>query len=394
MRMLYGKQLPDTKRIQELGLLAVKIGQVYALRPDFLTPEKCLALSSLYRNATVSNTTDVSKLLRQDAPNLMANLSSFDDVPFASASVGQVHRATLRGGEAVAVKLLKADVADSFRADVASVKRLFRIATILYPKLSGVANPVELIGQIEKMTVAELDLRNEVAGYTTLRTIRDEGMKHYDLSMVHFPHVFEELSNERSLVAEYLPYPTMDELLSRGELSYEHLLLFFRAHGYFMYAAGVFHGDIHPGNIMVAPNGNFYFLDAGYISHVSDRLRLGLARFFDALCRYDFARAAAGLHAMSDVQLAPEAYAAYEKGFLSLYDGFADKTAEQMSLTKKMMETIRHGVLSGMRFSEGMFDIIKSHMYLDGMVLRAHPQAKLLADMVPAIDELKPMIGI
>ena len=61
----------------------------------------------------------------------------------------------------------------------------------------------------------------------------------------------------------------------------------------------------------------------------------------------------------------------------------------QVSLTKKMMQTIRLGVLSGMSFDEGMFDIIKSLMYLDGMVIRANPDAVLLRDMRRFIDDFK-----
>ncbi len=391
---LYGPGMPDIQHIQKLGLLAVKIGQVYALRPDFLSAEKCATLTALYRGATQSSLFDPQATLSHYAPALKASLAAFEEQPFASASVGQVHRAMLKTGEAVIVKIIKGMNAASFRRDVHRVRRLFRIASLFYPKLTGVANPAELLTQIEHMTLAELDLRNEAAGYRTLAKIRDEGTKKFDLSMIRFPKVYEQYTTEQVLVAEYLPYPTMDELLIKGTLSYQTLISFFRAHGYGMYAAGIFHGDIHPGNIMVAPDGGFYFLDAGYIGTASDHLRLGLARFFDALCRYDFVRAAAGLHAMSDVRLSDDAYVRYEKGFLKLYDGFADKTARDMSLTRKMMETIRHGVLSGMQFSSGIFDIIKSHMYLDGMVLRVNPEAKLLADMVPAIDELKSLLGI
>jgi ubiquinone biosynthesis protein len=72
-----------------------------------------------------------------------------------------------------------------------------------------------------------------------------------------------------------------------------------------------------------------------------------------------------------------------------LYADFKNTTVAQVSLTKKMMQTIRLGVLSGMQFEEGMFDIIKSLMYLDGMVLRVNPQAVLLKDMRRFIDDFR-----
>jgi ubiquinone biosynthesis protein len=64
-----------------------------------------------------------------------------------------------------------------------------------------------------------------------------------------------------------------------------------------------------------------------------------------------------------------------------------------VSLTRKMMDTIRLGVLCGMEFEEGMFDIVKSLMYMDGMVLRVNPQAVLLRDIRPFIEEFKAHIA-
>jgi ubiquinone biosynthesis protein len=96
---------------------------------------------------------------------------------------------------------------------------------------------------------------------------------------------------------------------------------------------------------------------------------------------------------MADRSISGKSFSDFEKKFLVLYANFAGKTVSQVSLTKKMMQTIRLGVLSGMHFDEGMFDIIKSLMYLDGMVIRANPDAVLLHDMRSFIDEFKGLIG-
>jgi ubiquinone biosynthesis protein len=386
---LFGPGLPNVDRIQKLGLLAVKIGQLYAVRPDFLSEDKCRALAVLYRKAERSTVANARALLHEDAPDLAEALASFDEVPSASASIGQVHKATLKMGEKVAIKLVKGDVVEGFRDDVRRAKHLFSLVSYFYPKLRGVANPVELIGEIEQMTLAELDLRHEVAGYRLLAEIRDKGSTLFDLKRAKFPHVYEAFCGERVLVTEFIDAPTMDEMIDEGTLRYEQLLEFFRIHGYFMYEAGIFHGDIHPGNIMIGHDGSFYFLDAGYIGRVGERIRINLFHFFDALSWYDFPKAAHFLAKMSETELSPAIYKTFEADFLALYEGFEGKTVGEVSLTKKMMQTIRMGVLAGMNFPTGMFDVVKSHMYLDGMVLRVNPQAKLLEDMRPFIDEFK-----
>ena len=393
LHTIYAGSEPDIEYIQRLGLLAVKIGQVYALRPDFLDDQRCRVLARLYSNTTSLPPEDSVALICSYAGNqFLDNFSSFNPQPFASASIGQVHRAVLKTGEQVAVKIVKKDYTKTFRRDAANVRRLFKFAVFFYPRLRGVANPVSLLREIEKMTLSELDLRNEAAGARELKAIYEASKDRFDLSRLKFRHVYEELSSENILVTEYADGPTLDQLLSRGELDYASLLELFHIHGFFMFCIGTFHGDIHPGNL-VLKDGSFYFLDTGYIGRVPERMRKNLFYFFEALSAYDYAASARCLNAMAERSITGRAFADFEKKFLALYADFTGKTVSQVSLTKKMMQTIRLGVLSGMHFDEGMFDIIKSLMYLDGMVIRANPDAVLLQDMRRFIDEFKGLIG-
>jgi ubiquinone biosynthesis protein len=393
LRILHGRNAPDIELIQRMGLLAVKIGQVYALRPDFLPAESCRALSRLYSQTNALPAEDSIRLIERVAvPGFLDHFARFERTPFASASIGQAHRGTLLTGESVVVKLVKQDAAAEFRRDVRSVRRLFRMAILFYPKLRGVANPVSLLHEIEKMTLCELDLRNEAKGRAELRSIAEAASGRFDLSHLRFQRTFEALSNRDVLVSEYVDGPTLDQLLARRELGYDALLELFHLHGYFMFSVGTFHGDIHPGNI-VLKDGNFYFLDTGYIGRVKEHMRVNLFRFFAALSAYDFPASAAALNQMAERPIDGRAYARFEQRFLKLYADFAGKTVSEVSLTRQMMLTIRLGVVSGMLFDEGMFDIIKSLMYLDGMVLRANPQAVLLEDMRRYIAEFNPLVA-
>jgi len=391
---IYGRdgKLPDLDWIEGLGLLAVKIGQVYALRPDFLGDERCRALARLYSNTTSIPPEDALRLISSYAgSHYLENFSSFNPEPFASASIGQVHRAVLKTGEQVVVKLVKRDYSANFKRDVRNVRRLFKFAIFFYPRLRGVANPVSLLHEIEKMTLSESDLRNEAQGARELRDIYEANKNRFDLSQLRFRRVYEHLSSENILVSDYADGPTLDELLSSGKLTYESLLELFHIHGFFMFSIGTFHGDIHPGNL-VLKDGNFYFLDTGYIGRVPERMRKNLFYFFEALSAYDYVTSARCLNSMAERSIAGRAFADFEKKFLALYADFTGKTVSQVSLTKKMMQTIRLGVLSGMHFDEGMFDIIKSLMYLDGMVLRCKPDAVLLRDMRRFIGEFEKLV--
>ena len=383
IRSIYGRQksLPDLAWIQRLGLLAVKLGQVHALRIDFLDREKCQHLARLYRQNAVLAPADFLKLLSAVAPPFfISRFQRIEQNALASASVGQVHRAWLADGSPVVIKAIKRDVRQQFIADVASLRNLFRLATVVYPPLRRVGDPVAILGDIEEYTLSELDLRREVAGQKILRDLFAKHQKHFDLSSLRFARVYENLCSEHVMVSEFVAGKTFDELIAAGELPYAQLIELFRIHGYFMFCLGTFHGDLHPGNVILA-DGKMCLVDTGYLGHVGDKIRRGLFEFFSALSVFDYPRTAAGLNRMSEVELSGPAYADFEQKFLELYADFTDATVAQMSLTKKMMQTIKLGVLCGMRFESGIFAIIRSLMYMDGMVLRCQPDAVLMRDL-------------
>lgn len=388
-RMLFGKKQPDLDRIQKLGLLAVKIGQVFALRIDFLGPEKCLALARLYSRQNKLPPQQFDDLLaRNGGEDFLANFRQFDPAPFAVASVGQVHHARLKDGKDVVVKLVKGNLRPAFEKDIARAELIFKSAQLVYPRLRGVANPLSVIHEIRMMTLNELDLRNEVHGHDVLEKIYLDSRDHFNLSKLRFAGIHREISGETVLVKDYVDGRTFDELLNEGALSYSTLLDLFHIHGFYMFVQGTFHGDIHPGNVIL-DGSEIYFIDTGFIGRVTDVIRVNLFHFFDALSQYNYPASASFLHAMSSVKLNDKAYAAYERKFISLYADFTRMPVGKVSLTQKMMDTIRLGVRSGMAFEEGMFDIIKSLMYMDGMVLRANPEAILLEDLRPFIAEFK-----
>jgi ubiquinone biosynthesis protein len=391
---IYGRSgtLPDLDWIQSLGLLAVKLGQVHALRIDFLEREKCEHLARLYRRNTALPAEDFLSLLRASAaPGFIDHFADIEPAALASASVGQVHRARLKTGEDVVIKAIKRNVRAEFSADVASLKRLFRLAAFVYPKLRQVCDPVGILGDIEEYTLSELDLRHEVAGQKMLRAIYEQHRDTFDLSRLAFARVHEPLCNEHVMVSEFIPGRSFDELLEAEEMSYDTLLELFHIHGFHMFCVGTFHGDMHPGNVILAGD-KLCFIDTGYIGQVGPKIRRGLFEFFAALSEYDYPDCAAALNRMSERGLAGAALDTFQGKFLELYADFKDRSVAEVSLTRKMMQTIKLGVHSGMAFEKGIFAIIRSLMYLDGMVLRCKPDAVLLRDMRRFIGEFEKLV--
>lgn len=388
------RQTPlDVSWIEQRGLLAVKIGQTFALRIDFLDAERCNALTRLYRSTTSIPPEDTERLLKASVDSAWFNaFADIDYTPLASASVGQVITGTLTNGKKVVIKIVKHQFKDDFSHDVATAKRLLRTAIRLYPKLERVADPIGIIEHIEEYTLNELNLLHEISGHDTLRTLYEKSKDVFDLSHLRFPHIYRKLSNERVMVSEHVAGKTIDERLSQGSFTYQEMLELFHIHGFYLFGIGTFHGDIHPGNIIVE-DGNYTFIDTGAISHVGDRIRLGLFYFFDKLSQFDYEGSAYYLNQMAEQRIEGKRFYQFEKDFLKLYEDFTNSTVSQVSLTQKMMYTIKLGVNSGMAFEKGMYGIIKSMMYLDGMVLRCNPHAVLMRDMRPFIQEFAPHIN-
>ena len=389
MRSIYGRELPDLQKIQDQGLLAVKIAQVFALRIDFLNREKCEHLARLYRHTVEIPTEDMRRLLRQyTGDDFAGRFTAIEDNALASASVGQVHRARLKGGDEVIIKLIKADCKKQFVRDVRSIKRLFQLAIMFYPKLQKVADPVGILENIEDYTLTELNLLNEIKGQDILKNIYLENRNRFDLSHLKFAELHKDLSNENVLVAEFIEGKTFDELLEKGHMPYDQLLELFHIHGFYMFVSGTFHGDIHPGNIILK-NGDIYFVDTSAISQSGPKIRRGLFDFFTALAYWDYGECATCLNAMAETGIEGKKFEIFREKFITLYADFKESTVAQVSLTQKMMETIKLGVHNGMVFERGIFAIIKSLMYLDGMVLRCNPDAVLLRDMRAFIGDTR-----
>lgn len=387
---IFKKGKPDINKIQEKGLLAVKIGQAFALRIDFLNPETTTELSKLYQDNQSLPSEELDLLLKSYVEkDWYNNFSSIEEKPMASASIGQVHRGKLQDGTPVVIKIIKKDFTENFRRDANRVMGFFRFITFFYPKLRRVANPVALIEMIREDTLSELNLENEIKHQVELREIYQKHHTQLDLSDMDFPKIYPELSNEKVMVSEEIPGDTVERLLEKDIMDYAFLRKLFRLHGFFMFGIGRFHGDLHPGNLIVHED-KYYFVDCGALGSVSKNLRVGLFNFMKHLSYNDFDQCAKALHQMSETKLSEEKYEKYRIKLNKLYKDFPGKTVSEVSLTRQMMETIKLGVHHGMDFEKGIFPIIKSLMYLDGMVIRCNPQAVMMEDMqsdIPILEE-------
>jgi ubiquinone biosynthesis protein len=392
-KQIRGKKPVDIDKIQSLGLLAVKLGQICALRPDLLDPDRCIELQQLYSRAPTIPEENFEALLTKYTENdFRSNFKFIESKPFAAASIGQIHRAQLLDGTPVVIKMVKADFEKSFRKDVSRMKRWVRLGLLFNPRLKKVGNPIGLLEHIEDYTTRELNLLNEITGKEKLEGLSLHYEETFPMPKLKFPKIWKELSNENILVVEEITSPTLESHLDSQTLEWEDMLQLFRIHGAFMFGMGFFHGDLHPGNAMMDDDKNFIFIDTGAICEAPNHVRKALFGFFYFLAKGELKNAFDAMLTMADVTPKGKTLHTYYTSMYELYDGFVGTSVSEVSLTEQMMKTIKSAVLAGCSFGDDAFPIIRSLMYMDGMVLKGYPQVDLISAMGPYLDEFATLI--
>lgn len=390
---LRGKKPVDIDKIQSMGLLAVKLGQICALRPDLLEPERCIQLQELYSRAPTIPEENFEKLLsKYTDEDFSDNFNFIDPKPFAAASIGQIHGAELKDGTKVVIKIIKGDFKKTFEKDVKRMKRWMRMGLFFNPKLKKVGNPIGLLNHIEDYTLRELNLLNEITGKERLEKLAAEYSEKFPMPKLRFPKIWKELSNENLLVMEEITHPTLESHLNSKTMEWDDLLQLFRIHGAYMFGMGVFHGDLHPGNAMMTNEKDFIFIDTGAICEAPEHVRKALFGFFYFLAKGELKNAFDAMLTMAAVAPTGKTLQTYYDSMFELYDGFVGTSVSEVSLTQQMMKTVKAAVLAGCSFGDEAFPIIRSLMYMDGMVLKGHPHVDLISSMGPYLDEFATLI--
>ncbi|MDR0274219.1 MAG: ubiquinone biosynthesis regulatory protein kinase UbiB, partial [Burkholderiaceae bacterium] len=273
--------------LERLGPIFVKLGQVLSTRRDLLPPDIADELARLQDRvppfaAEVAVTT-IERAFRKPLDQIFL---SFEREPVASASIAQVHFATLRDGDGrvrdAAVKVLRPGMLKAIEQDLA----LIRSMAAWIERLSADGKrlkPREVVAEFDKYLHDELDLMREAASAAQLR----RNMAGLDLLLI--PEVFWDLCRTNVMVMERMrgiPIGRMDELRAAGvdfkRLARDGVTLFFTQ----VFRDGFFHADMHPGNIMVstAPEtfGRYIALDFGIVGTLTQYDKEYLAQNFTA----------------------------------------------------------------------------------------------------------------
>jgi ubiquinone biosynthesis protein len=291
--------------LEELGPVFVKLGQALSTRPDLLPADIAIELSKL-QDQVPPFPAELAKaeIERALGKPLEALFASFDMTPLASASVAQVHVATLRGatpgekGLDVIVKVLRPGVEEMIRRDVNLMHMLAELAESWIPEARRL-KPREVVGEYENVIFDELDLMREGANASQLRR------NWLGSEIIYHPLVFWDYTRPSVLVMERVHGINIDELPRLRELGVDfHVLaergveIFFKQ----VFRDNFFHGDMHPGNILIDASDpkkpRYNAVDFGIVGSLTASDQRYLAENFLAFFNRDYKRVAE-LHVQS-----------------------------------------------------------------------------------------------
>ncbi|NOT85820.1 MAG: ubiquinone biosynthesis regulatory protein kinase UbiB, partial [Methylococcaceae bacterium] len=275
--------------LEDLGPIYVKFGQALSTRKDLLPEDIADELVKLQDKVPPFSSTLARSIIERELGQPIATcFAAFDDIPLASASVAQVHTATLNTGEHVIVKVLRPDIEDRIHSDMALMYELARIAEKIWADAKRL-RVMEVVTEFEKTLVDELDLVREAGNANKVRR-NFEGS-----DSLYVPEVHWELTRRNVMVMERIygiPVGEIERLRAEGAdfklLAERGVEIFFTQ----VFRDNFFHADMHPGNIFVALPAKYIAVDFGIIGSLSSSDQRYLAENFLAFFNRDYRRVA------------------------------------------------------------------------------------------------------
>jgi ubiquinone biosynthesis protein len=323
------------RSLDDLGPTFVKFGQLLSTRSDILPEGVLFELQKLQDTAKPMPAVVAQSIIEREfgAP-VEEVFASFDPVPLGSASIGQVHRAVLRSGEIVAIKVQRPEAPGRVESDL----ELMREFADFLDRRFGQRILVDvrsLVAEFETVIRRELD-------YTAEAEHARRFAANFADTPVVIPNVYLELSTSRILTLQYVEGTRFRDIRplvltpsERRRVASMGADAIFRM----AFEDGFFHGDPHPGNLLLTPDGDLALLDFGMIGYMSRGDIEALSRLFIAVIQRDAAAALRGLESLG-VRYAPEVRADLVRDLREFLNKYSGLSVGEVTLGQALSELI------------------------------------------------------
>ncbi|HEY6095929.1 MAG TPA: ubiquinone biosynthesis regulatory protein kinase UbiB [Gallionellaceae bacterium] len=368
--------------LESLGPLFVKFGQMLSTRRDLIPTDIADELARLQDRVPPFPSDQAVALLEQAYQKKLGDVFlSFDATPVASASVAQVHFAVLPDGREVAVKILRPDIERTIKHDIAlldvaagQLERWWEDGKRLKPRL--------VVAEFEKHLNDELDLMREAANASELkRNFANSGL-------LIVPEMYWDWCSDNVMVMERMsgiPISQIDALraanINLKQLASNGVEIFYTQ----VFRDGFFHADMHPGNVMVAPDGRYIALDFGIMGTLTDQDKHFLAQNFIAFFRRDYKRVAE-VHIESGWAPAETRVDELEAAIRAVCEPIFDKPLRQVSFGRVLLRLFQTSRRFGIEVQPQLVLLQKTLLNIEGLGLQLDPDLDLWKTAKPWLE--------
>jgi ubiquinone biosynthesis protein len=368
--------------LAELGPTFTKLGQLLSTRPDLLPAHWIEELESLQDDCSPLPVEDIRQVIEAGLGRpVEALFAELDPVPLASASIAQVHRARTHGGEQVVVKVQRPDIRDRIDSDMALLAYLARLLEAVVEE-TGVYTPTAIIEEFDRTVHEELDFEREARN---ARAMREAAAGR---EAVVIPRVHDELSSGTVLTLDYVDGRKLNDVSAETGQDLEALArtiidTAFRQ----LFEDGLFHGDPHPGNILVLPGNRIALLDFGLVGRLSRAQQEALVTLIVSVALRDpdaVARLLVRLGA-PDSRIPISEFRADIRGLLDRYLGLKLDQIRTSTLVRDLLDlAVRHRIHVPKEYAV----LAKAGITVEGMIRRLYPDLDILEVGLPYAREL------
>jgi len=370
---------------EELGPTYVKLGQVLSTRPDLIPVDFTEELSKLQDKVPPFSFDAAKKTIESEFAKPLDELfASFDEIPFASASIGQVHRAVLEDGEMVAVKVQRPGIKKIIEVDL---EIMLHLAMLVERNIKEMAlyRPVKVVEEFARTLEREID-------YTIEATSMERFARHFlDDPAIYIPRVFRDMSTEHVLTMELVEGIKVSEVDKLEAADLDRKTITARGADFYLkqvFDFGFFHADPHPGNIFILPENVICLIDFGMTGTVNRQTREDFVDLIDSVIHRQEARAIQVLLKLTHWEEEPH-LRQLEKDVSDFMGQHLYKPLKDIEVGKLLNNLLGLASRHRLMIAPDIFLMMKTLTMVEGVALALNPDFDMIAQAVPFIKRIK-----
>ena len=369
--------------LEELGPTFIKFGQLLSTRPDVMPLSYLEEFSKLQDQVPSFPFEEAEAQIRREfSCDIGIIFPCIDPVPIAAASIAQVHRAELAGGEEVVLKVRRPGVVDLVETDIDVLMGLATLAERHLPR-AEIYDPVGLVREFARTIRREMDFTRE--GHTIER-MRDNFK---DDPTLYFPKVYWEVSSKAVLTLEYIDGIKVDDFPALDHAGLNRQLLARRGADAFLKMVlvhGFFHGDPHPGNVMILPDNVICLLDYGMVGRIDRSVKEYLLDILLAIIKKDVDEVIALMVYSGDILDASNTRA-LKRDLSEFIDSYYDLPLHEIEVGRMLQEFIEIITIHHIKFQPDLLLLSKALVNIEGMGRKLDPEFDMVEHLRPFVDK-------